>query len=161
MWGVSASRALVSISARAQLYTQACSVSTFNRRTTMTSWRPPGDKLCCLTLKSSPVCVFISYTQPQLDTSAAKFLTSPTFRSWVYADRHFWSPLTGAGWCPCPDQSWAAWCWPSWNAAAAYHCQCSAGGFWRLSTFPRPCRSRCKGSWRSWVRPREAASVLI
>lgn len=54
-----------------------------------------------------------------------------------------------------------AWRWPSLTAAVACHSQCSALGSWRLSTFPRPCRSRCRGSWRSSVQPGAAASALI
>lgn len=69
------------------------------------------------------------------------------------------SPQRGTGCCPCPDPSCVAWCSPSSTAAAACRSRCSASGSWRWSTFPRPCRNRCRGSWRSWAPPAAAASA--
>lgn len=68
-------------------------------------------------------------------------------------------PQRGTGCCPCPDPSCVAWCSPSSSAAAACRSRCSASGSWRWSTFPRPCRNRCRGSWRSWAPPAAAASA--
>ena len=88
-------------------------------------------------------------------------MLSTGFRSWVWPDHPFLSPLMEADCCQCPDQNWVAWHWPSSSAAAACHFRCSAGGSWKFATFPHPCRSRCRGSWRSWAQPGAAASVLI
>lgn len=114
---------------------------------------------CSLSFKSTPTCILVRYIHPEPGRSSGKCFISPIVRSWVC--HLFLSLLRLADCCPYPEQSLAAWSWPSSTAAVACHCQCSALGSWRWSTFPRPCRSRCRGSWRNSVQPGEAAIALI
>lgn len=80
------------------------------------------------------------------------------FRSSVCPSRYS-PPPRGPGCCRCPGPSSAAWCWPWSSAAAASRCRCSTSDSWWSPTSPRPCRSRCRGSWPSWARPAAAASA--
>ena len=79
----------------------------------------------------------------------------------VFHDHRSSFPQRLADCCPDPGQSSEAWRWLVSTAAVECHCQCSAWGSWKSSTFPRPCRSRCRGSWQSWAQPIAVASVLI
>lgn len=154
----------ISVSLHLQLYTGAFGLEWLCIKVCLVRrWllRPTGDEACGFSFKSTPIYSFIRYVQEEEDRSSVSFLKIPLFRSAVRPDRHFSYPLREAGCCPCPEQSWAAWCWPSSTAAAECRYRCSARGSWKLSTFPRPCRSRCKGSWRSLAQPGGAASVSI